>query len=193
MKYGIYSNVEPHHCGDKKHFKWLTTSVEKKRNETNPNQSPGFFFFLQPSAICRRNVWCPTWVSIEIKYRHYPCHNCKHNYSNSDDVNAQTSFHLKEWEKKAETYIKTLKKVFKMLKIPFRDFHLKLTMSITVKWPYENTMALAGFATGSRNAKEVHKVAGIKMKSGFTWMASAYHKIKEREQLSRDTFAKWNA
>lgn len=52
-------------------------------------------------------------------------------------------------------------------------------MSIIVKWPYENTMALAGFATGSKNAKEVHKVAGIKMKSGFTWMASAYQKMKE--------------
>lgn len=106
-----------------------------KRKETKPIQTnpQDFFVFLQPSAICRRNVWCPTWVSIEIEYRHYPCHNCKHNYSNSDDVNAQTSFHLKERKKKAETHIKTLKKVFKMLKIPFREFCLKLTMSITVK------------------------------------------------------------
>jgi len=110
-------------------------SVEKKRNRTNSNQFPGFFFFffLQPGAICRRDIWCPTWVSIEIKYRYCPCHNCKHNYSNSNDVNAQTSFHLKERKKQAETHIKTLKKVFKMLKLPFKEFCLKLTMSIIVK------------------------------------------------------------
>lgn len=92
-----------------------------ERNKNNPNQSPGFVVvcclfvcFLQPCAVWR-NDWCPTWVSIEIEYRHYPCHNSKHNDSNSDDVNAQTSFHLKEGEKKWKTNIKSVKEVFKMV------------------------------------------------------------------------------
>lgn len=77
--------------------------VRKKKKETT---------FLQSSAICRWNVECPTWESVEIKYRHYPCHNPKHNYSNSNDVNAQASFHLKKRKKKEETCIKTMKKTF---------------------------------------------------------------------------------
>lgn len=127
---------------------FLSDSPHVNGKETKPIQAnphdyfffspffPFFFFcvfFLQPSAICRRNDWCPAWVCIEIKYRHYPRHNCKHNYSNSNDVNAQTSFHLKEKKNKAETHIKTPKKVFEMLKFLFRGFCLKLTMSITVK------------------------------------------------------------
>lgn len=116
----------------------LSDSLHVSGKETKPIQANAhdyyfFFFLLQPSAICRRNDWCPAWICIEIEYRHCPCHNCKHNYSNSNDVNAQTSFHLKERKKKAETHIKTLKKIFEMLKFPFRGFYLKLTMSITVK------------------------------------------------------------
>lgn len=38
-----------------------------------------------------------------------------------------------------------------------------LTMSITFRWPYENTIALEGFDTGRRNANEVHSVVGIKI------------------------------
>lgn len=38
-----------------------------------------------------------------------------------------------------------------------------LTMSITVRWPYEKTIALGGFATGKRNANEVHRVEGNKI------------------------------
>lgn len=38
-----------------------------------------------------------------------------------------------------------------------------LTMSITLRWPYEKTTALDGFATGRRNANEVHRVDGIKI------------------------------
>lgn len=43
-----------------------------------------------------------------------------------------------------------------------------LTMSITFRWPYEKTIALGGFATGRRNANEVHRVEGIKIYRGFT-------------------------
>lgn len=60
-------------------------------------------------------------------------------------------------------------------------------MSIMLKWPYENTMALGGFATGSRNANEVHSVVGISIKSGFTWIASACQIVKRmREWISED-------
>lgn len=38
-----------------------------------------------------------------------------------------------------------------------------LTMSMTFRWPYENTIALGGFATGRRNANEVQSVDGSKM------------------------------
>lgn len=36
-------------------------------------------------------------------------------------------------------------------------------MSITFRWPYENTIALGGFDTGRRNENEVHRVEGNKI------------------------------
>lgn len=59
-----------------------------------------------------------------------------------------------------------------------------LTMSGTVKWPYENTMAFGGLATGKRNAHEALIVAGIITRRGFTPIPSAF--IQKEKKICTD-------
>ena len=44
----------------------------------------------------------------------------------------------------------------------------KLTMSITLRYPYENTTAFGGVATGNMKANEVATAVGNMKYNGFT-------------------------
>lgn len=50
--------------------------------------------FLKSGSVS--NSRCPTRICIEFKHGHPPCHDSKHDNSNSDDIDTQTGFYLKE-------------------------------------------------------------------------------------------------
>lgn len=58
-------------------------------------------------------------------------------------------------------------------------------MSDTWRWPYENTMAFGGVATGSMKANEALRVPGIMMYKGLTAMDCDQ---TDRNREGRETF-----
>lgn len=49
----------------------------------------------------------------------------------------------------------------------------QLTISITFKYPYENTIVFGGVATGNMNANEVDIADGSMIYIGCTWIPTA--------------------